>query len=331
MIRTILIWLAVVIALILVVLWFVTGGVGKTVQAARGIASSFNLGLWSASSSQFRLPWQPEDQNLNALIELTGTDDESGTQTTEDELSDAEREYEELRADVEEARTFGEPSPQRGSANLGEGGATEEAVAREYLVLEASIGNTAPINLAGWSLQSALTGKRMYIPRGAELFISGNVNAQQDIALNPGAAAIVSSGASPVGSSFRVNRCSGYLGALQTFVPALSRDCPAPAESLPLTPENLKNYGDACYDYVQTLPACLFPQETPPELLPACRTFLSNTLSYNGCVQEYQYRSDFKRDSWRIYQNANVELWRNTHDIIRLLDAEGKTVDVVSY
>ena len=180
-------------------------------------------------------------------------------------------------------------------------------------------------------MQSALTGVRAFFPRGADLFFVGAVNAQQDIYLDPEGSAVISSGPSPVGTSFRENVCTGYLDGLQTFRPALSRDCPAPADSLPLTADNLRTYGDACFDFVRELPLCTLPLSAPSSVSPACRIFLANNLSYNGCVQNYRYKTGFQRGAWRIYLNAGGELWRNSHDVIRLLDAEGRTVDVLTY
>ena len=255
---------------------------------------------------------------------------EGDSLTTEEELAQMQKKYDALVKETDAARTFGTPSPQRGKVHLGAGGAESEA-GKEYLELEADWGNSSPISISSWSLQSALTGVRAYIPRGANLFGLGYINEESDVYLNPGATAIVSSVFSPVGISFRENICVGYIGRLQTFVPRLSSNCPLPSESLPLTPDNLQTYGDACFDFVQTLPSCALPRETPPEVSSECRIFLSNTISYNGCVEQYRHRSDFLRAAWRIYLGADGELWRNTHDVIRLLDSEGRTVDVVSY
>ena len=332
MLKTVLMWLGIVIVLLLVLLWFITGGVGKTIQAARGMGNSLSLIFWSGTTtgSTFRLPWQPD---IGLGVEINEIPDSSGREeqlTPEEELRRSQKEYDELQKRLQAAKTFGEPSPYRGKVRISEGGASETPP-KEYIHMEVTSETTAPISLGGWSLQSAPTGIRAYIPRGSNLFVLNDVNPVSDIILNPGALAIVSSGASPLGVSFRENKCTGYLGSLQTFTPALSRSCPPSAESLPLTPENVRTYGDQCFDFIQELPPCTFPRDVPDTISPACRIFLSNTLSYNGCFAKYRQESDFARNSWRIYLNAPGELWRNTHDVIRLLDADGKTVDVISY
>ena len=335
MIRTILMWLIVSIVVILVLLWLLTGGVGRIAESAKSIANPFGF-LFSGSASSsgaFRLPWQPDNAVTGPDFERP-EDSGEGTeepQSPEEQTLSAEEEYEALMARAEAAKTFGEPSPHRGNVQLAGEDHAMESGADEYVTVEASSDNTAPVDITGWSLQSALTGVRAFLPRGADVFIVGAVNTQQDIYLDPDGSAVISSGPSPVGTSFRINACTGYLGGLQTFRPALSRDCPPPADALPLTADNLRTYGDACFDFVRELPLCTFPLAAPSSVSPACRIFLANNLSYNGCVQNHRYKTDFRHGAWRIYLGAGGELWRNSHDVIRLLDAEGRTVDVLTY
>lgn len=330
MIKTILIWVGVIIVLLLVALWFITGGVGRTIQQAKNMLNPVDdiFGFATSTGSAFRLPWQPDELTRGPIVSETP---EENTQSPEDELANTQKEYNATVKKTHEAEIFGEPSRYRGMVHLNAAAAAEGPAAAEYLEIEASSDATAPIDISGWSMQSALTGIRAHIPRGAYLFVLGDVNEQRDIALSPGGTAVIASGASPVGTSFRENECTGYLGELQGFIPPLQRECPLPADSLPFTPENLRAYGDTCFDFVNSLPRCTFPREIPSNLSPTCRTFVMNTFSYNGCVAENRSKSDFARDTWRIYLNAGGELWRNTHDIIRLLDADGKTVDVATY
>src|SRR3989344_2670359 len=80
------------------------------------------------------------------------------------------------------------------------------------------------------------------------------------------------------------------------------------------------------------LPPCRAPiSHFTSELSQPCRSFLANTLSYNGCIDTYRYRANFTENLWRVYLNSPRELWRNTHDVIRLLDAKGRTVDALAY
>jgi len=148
----------------------------------------------------------------------------------------------------------------------------------------------------------------------------------------PGASAIITTGLSPVGVSFEDNICSGYLGQLQTFFPTLSSSCTAPSDALPQTAQNLKTYGASCLDYINNLPAFEFPgPNLPSDLSQACRTFVATTLSYNGCVAMNRTQSTFELPSWRLYLAMRAPLWNHTHDIIRLLDNQGRVVDVLQY
>lgn len=330
MIQRTLIGFAGITAAVLIVLWLATGGARDVAATARGIGNPFS-NIFSGEMSAFRLPWQPEQMTIGTMPDIADENAGKAGLGLEEELYDTQKEYEDIERQMREAQTFGYPSPHRGSIALSQGAASESGAQNEYVELTAAAGNTAPVKISGWSLQSALTGVRAYIPRGAHPFILGTVNAQNDIYLNQGESAIVSTGASPVGTSFKENMCTGYLGTLQRFTPPLESSCPAPADELPLTPENIRSYGEACFNLAQTLPSCVFPADVPASVSPSCRIFLMNNLSYNGCVQNHRHESGFARGTWRIYLNSVGELWRNSHDIIRLLDSEGRTVDVISY
>lgn len=333
MIVRVLVGFVIATLVILFIFWLATGGLREIADTAKGITNPFSF-IWDGrvNLSSFRLPWQPENL-LSGPVSYAEGETAAGDDppSTEGELSESQLEYDALMKDLTEAERFGEPSPKSGAVLLSPVGATETSTSVESLELEAAFENTAPINVNGWSIQSALTGVRVYVPRGAPIFALGSVNTQSDIYLSPGSVSVVTTGASPVGTSFKENACTGYLAGMQSFFPPLERSCPSGSEALPLTPKNIQMYGEACYDFVQTIPACALPAETPAKITPSCRLFLANNLSYNGCVQNHRHESTFSRDSWRIYLNAGGELWRNGHDIIRLLDEEGRTVDVISY
>jgi len=337
MLRQVLIGFAAAVVIILIIVWLVTGGVGKTIEVAQNIFKPFTSLVSGGPSEGFRLPWQPtvvvQGPALpNDPVDAGASDTGGGeVQDPASDLSAAQREYDALQAQINEAKTFGNPSPYRGQVFIVQGGGPAKSGANEYVGIQAEQGNATPVDITAWSLQSALTGIRAFIPRGVDTFMLGAVNAQVDIYLNPGASALLSSGSSPVGTSFRENLCTGYLGSMQTFSPPLAARCPSPSETLPETPDNLRTYGDECFNYVQQLSSCTFPLSPPRSVYPACRIFIANHLSYNGCVQDNKYKTGFAQNSWRIYLGAGGELWRNTHDIVRLLDKEGRTVDVIMY
>ncbi|MDP2649100.1 MAG: hypothetical protein Q8P19_04365, partial [bacterium] len=71
--------------------------------------------------------------------------------------------------------------------------------------------------------------------------------------------------------------------------------------------------------------------QAPAGISGTCRSFLANVLTYNGCVNVSKGGEVFASSSWRIFLNRTAELWSNSHDVIRLLDSEGRVVDVLSY
>lgn len=331
MVRRVLLILLAFMVVALVVLWLFAGGASAVARTARTLTNPIALIFGNGTSTGFSitLPWQvdfPRGPDISSFVESAQSGDVG--QTPEEYAA----QYEALNARAESIRTFGNPSPYVGKITLRGSAPNEESSAQEYIELHAPRSNDTSINITGWSLQSAVSGLRFFIPPAAPIFVLGTLNNTEPVYLEPGTTAIVVSGTSPVGISFRENMCSGYLNELQRFTPELGSLCPAASDMLTKTPDSLRIYGAACFDYVQTIPECHFPGTAFPSNLSApCRTFLANTFSYNGCVIANRYNPSFPQSQWRLYINARAELWDNAHDIIRLLDAQGHAVDVLTY
>ena len=326
MILRILVVLLICIIVILVGFWLLTGGLSRGIATARSLDNPFSFLTSTTTGLAIRLPWQPSEPLSG--IEISDTE---GTASAEEHLRDLQSQYEDLRNKAGDAKTFGNPSPYRGKIAFGSYATQEDNPNAEYVILRTGH-NSAPISLAGWSLQSAVSGIRMSLPQAAPVFMSGVLNSVTAVSVDSDSMATITSGLSPVGISFRENRCSGYLAELQAFTPDLSQSCPRAQDELTLTPENIQTYGDACLDYVRTIPQCHFPGRDPaPQVSSACKNLVLNRFSYNGCVFAHRVDNDFALPSWRLYLSSDVELWRNSHDIIRLLDDQGRTVDVLTY
>jgi hypothetical protein len=319
MIKRILIILAILLVIALLGAWLIGGDGSALGRIVHTITNPIDVIFNGSPSSgiSIRLPWQPKeltqgpDISLNSNAEIPSA---GGGNTS---------------ANI---RTFGDPSPYAGKVHLADGSPTESSASLEYIRIEADGSNTQPITMNGWSLQSAVSGLRAYLPLAASPFIMGVVNAVAPVSLEPGATAIVTTAASPAGASFQENMCTGFLGQLQGFSPDLTNACPPPTALLPQTAETLRTYGATCIDFVQNLPQCYFPgANLPADITPACRSFLTNTFTYNGCLNTYRGRASFALSSWRLFLGMRAELWYNTHDVIRLLDANDRTVDVLSY
>jgi len=267
-------------------------------------------------------------------IFISSLDEDRSFSSIQNELLGLESEVDELQKKLDEAQTFGTPSPFREQIMFSKfsNGTRDTNPSSEYIVIGASATNRAPINITGWSLQSALTGVRVFIPTGVPTFKMGGLGSISDVYVEPGKDVVLSSGPSPVGSSFRENICTEYMEQFQTFVPSLSSSCPSPSEELPGTLQNLQKYGASCVDFVETLDSCkYYLGSLPSDLNIECERFIKNALTYNGCVERHQWRPSFSLGDWRIFLGQPFELWQNNRDVLRLLDKEGRTVDVWSY
>lgn len=103
------------------------------------------------------------------------------------------------------------------------GNAHSNNVATEYLVMELPLVTGEVLSITGWRIVggklSATIGRASPLPKQNE------INTEDVIVITRPAKLIVNSGESPIGVSFRENACTGLLGKLQTFTPALSPEC----------------------------------------------------------------------------------------------------------
>jgi hypothetical protein len=314
--------------IVLAVVWILSGGPRKVLEDAQELADA---SVPEEGEMLFTLPWQPAQlfPTLDLADALHFTEPEP---SAFERLQQLEAEYDRLSSEAQVTRSFSNPSPFRGKISLVEdlSGVHGTGANEEYVQIAAAYTNTETIDISGWVLESALSSVRVMIPPSASPFIANSANILGPTALAPGALALIATAPSPVGVSFRENMCSGYLSQFQTFSPRLSDECPAPSQVLPLTEANLVTYGEACYDAIANLSQCQFPQNLSGVSY-ECDVYLREKLSYNGCVAAHSFRSSFNRNMWRVYLGASGELWRNSHDAIRLLDAQGRTVSVFVY
>lgn len=228
---------------------------------------------------------------------------------------------------------FGVPSPYRSLVRISHyvsGGGSEDPK-NEYLELSVSQSAGVPINLSEWRLVSDASGSSAPIPKGTEIPVSGTINASENIVLSPGIRAIISSGQSPIGASFRENKCIGYFSTFQTFYPPLPQNCPSPSDELAARYGSGYIRDPACVNYVENLSRCQVALTPPPGASGSCQNFMVTYLNYNGCVNAHKNDADFLGDTWRIYLGRTTPMWRGKYEIVKLLDVNGKTVDAFSY
>ena len=194
-----------------------------------------------------------------------------------------------------------------------------------------------------------MAGKGATIPFGARIYKRGRVNQDEAIVLEPRERAYVLTDESPLGISFHETKCTGYLAEFQDFIPSLTRNCPRPLDELELF-GSVDFDNDACYEFVEDVRTCEMPDEDEVdefrfveksededeedeivELSRGCKRFIRDNLDYSGCVNNHQFDPFFDQGEWYIYLEREDHLWRSEREIIRLIDREGRTVDVLEY
>jgi hypothetical protein len=231
---------------------------------------------------------------------------------------------------------FGPPSPYINQVSMTHY-VSNASSTDEYVELSVVQNSSNSVKITGWTIESEATYNAEIIPKGTRVPTSGVVNASEDIVLEPGDRAIISTGPSPVGASFRENKCTGYFGTMQKFSPTLPLACPLASSEL------LNYYGTpyihdpACIDFVQNLPRCKIPLDNPGNLNDTCESFLVDKLNYNGCVTTHRSDADFAGTTWHIYldrtdrKGKTKPMWRTKHEVVKLLDERGKTVAQFTY
>ena len=313
-----------IILLFLIAVWFLTGGPKRT-----GSARNLFLSGPFATSSFISVP--SINMDVGVGNDQTGVKGEqnysSGPAPTG--ITSALSDTQSASLGLQGLPT----SPYAGKVRLSAGGGSyASSYKEEYVVLRANPNNLQRISISGWKLQSAVNKKTAVIYLGVEVYQPAFTEAGGAIVLNPGDTAVISTGRSPVGVSFRENKCSGYLSQYQEFYPRLSEDCPLPLdEALNFVSNGQPISDNECLRYLQGMPRCHLTIN-PPALLPdSCRSLINNTLTYGGCVSRHLSDTDFKKTEWRIFLGYNEKLWRTNREVLTLLDSEGKLVDSIVF
>ncbi|MEQ1500467.1 MAG: hypothetical protein ABL917_03815 [Parcubacteria group bacterium] len=201
---------------------------------------------------------------------------------------------------------------------------------QEYISIK--VNNTPNgILVTGWKLVSSTTGTSVSIPKASYLLFTTTQNTEENIYLRGGDTLYLVTGISPNGSSFKINKCSGYLAQFQTFNPSLNNDCPAPRnENLSSIPRTSAN--DACLDYLDSFPSCRIQTETLPlNWGYECKNFIYEKLNYNSCINTHKNDADFYKNEWRVYLKRSDSIWKEKRETITLYDNDGRIVDSIKY
>jgi hypothetical protein len=199
--------------------------------------------------------------------------------------------------------------------------------AEEYIMIRAGYGNKNPVNITGWTLKNK-NNETIMIGYGTKLPYSADANKQEDIMLEPRDEATVITGKSPIGTSFRLNLCTGYFNQYQTFIPSLPQDCPAPSQ----TPGLNDLAEDSCISLIEGQSRCRVPTNLSNYLSDACSGFITQHLNYSGCVNDYKNDKDFySAHKWYVYLGRDNEFWRDTRGKVMLYDRLGNLAAETTY
>lgn len=162
----------------------------------------------------------------------------------------------------------------------------------EYVRIIASPTATSSFQLSGLIMFDKNSSNQITIPKATDLAAIDKNPQLSDIIMSAGGRALVSSGKSPIGYSFRLNECIGYLNETSTYVPALPNACPDGS---------------------------------------GCKSNPSKKLTYANCVSAHKNDSGFYLNEWRVFLGQSNELWNNSNDTIELKSSSGNIIDVLSY
>ncbi len=268
-------------------------------------------------------------------------------------------------------------SPTFSTSNISQGSASESATPssisissgnaayayqpyEEYIELS-NWGNKA-VNITGWQLKNGKDARAYNYGSGLQRFsadlaiipqatlklaASGN-SVDQDIVLQPGDRAIVTTGKVGVTSPYRVtsfkeNICTGYIENSDdyAFNPPLQASCPRPGLEAGLT-----NLEPACRTFVEGLSSCRTPDLTERDqagkdckncvnktpVSSQCKAFITTHFTYQGCLAFHGSDKNFSDTrTWRIYLGRSWEMWAENYESIELFDTKGNLMSAQSY
>ncbi|MBX4206571.1 lamin tail domain-containing protein [Candidatus Parcubacteria bacterium] len=249
--------------------------------------------------------------------------------------------------------SFPSPSSSYRSLSVGSGNAAYENQSyKEYVTVE-NWGDK-PVDITGWTLKNG-KDKRSYdvggqlqrfsadvarIPQAAPLLLPSGGSPLQDVVLQRGERAVITTGLVSVNSPYRItsfkeNSCTGYLEALPdyAFEPGLQMSCPSPYKE-----PGLDGLDTACRLFVGSLSSCETPKFDAKnskgeecatcvhgrELSNACAAFIRQHFSYQGCVAYHAGDPSFSSGkTWRVFLGRSWEMWAPNYESIELFDRFG--------
>lgn len=229
----------------------------------------------------------------------------------------------------------------------------------EYITID-NVGSKS-VNITGWQLKNG-KDKRPYaiggqlqrfsadiaiIPQAVRLLSPTGGNILQDIVLESGEKAVITTGRIAVQTpyqivSFKESICTGYIEGLPeyAFDPPLFRNCPDPGRE-----PGIEALDVQCRTFVKRLSRCETPEIgeydrdkewcsncVDGELLSsACTAFIKDHFSYRGCAAYHSSDKDYYGKTWRIFIGRGWEMWAKDYETIELFNSSGELVNFTNY
>lgn len=252
-------------------------------------------------------------------------------------------------------------SPYAGKVKISSKGSAASAIQvnLEYITLQNTTRDEY-IAISGWKLVNGRDSRyfstssstqlvyykpdSVTIPYGTRYLTGKANNVLAPIVLGPKERAHIVTGKMPnqtpyaISSSFKLNRCVGYIEGLSLykFTPAVSLQCPAPSKET-----DINALEQSCYDYIRRLSRCHTPEfkvvkgidyvDSTTGLSEYCKRYVREHFSYSGCLARHTSDEDFLSPIWYVYLNYSHQLWDVNRDRILLYDAQGRLVDELKY
>lgn len=165
------------------------------------------------------------------------------------------------------------------------------------------------------------------IPQAVETLYLQAGEVAKNLIIEPGKSVTIFSGVSPVGKSFRLNKCMGYLNNYYSFPIKISAECPKPLD------QELTNFSDNCRNYIKNLKACAPPNTADLKVArdSQCTNYLIKTFNYSNCVSQYQMDPDFLKKDLYIFLNRASGFWDDLHGEAKLIDKDNGLIAIYTY
>jgi hypothetical protein len=206
---------------------------------------------------------------------------------------------------------------------------------REYIRLSNYLGKNETLNITGWYLRSEKSGYTLVLG-GASLLPFPFSKNYSDVVLQHNDKVIIVKGFSPIGISFRTNKCVGYFEEYNDFTPSLENSCPLLTDTDLPQFSSIPDRQDECVRAIDRVGRCKtvsgqYLRDLDDTVTSSCKAYMEVHATYNACVAKHFGDTDFPGNTYYIYLNKFGPLWRENNEKINLYDRDGFVVDSISW